>query len=211
MPRGKITALAWLWLLGLPGLARADLFVRPLLQYNEYLTSGYVNHGGYGVALGFIADQTHELSLELDYSQWSSATFVAPSTGPVGFNTAGTGQILPYLLNYRFYMGGSDWFVRFYVGPSVGLVQVRGHYSLPLEGVTYSTDFNHWSLAWAGSGGLVFALTKHISLDVGYRYLAVSGYDEDLALSGNPALGIKNFNPGSIRANVLTAGVTFAF
>jgi opacity protein-like surface antigen len=211
MKLGTIAAWAALLFLAGPGRSRGDVFLRPLVDYNEYLTSGYVNHGGYGVALGFIAAQTHELSLEMDYSHWSSTTFVAPGLGAGSFNTAGTGQIIPYLLNYRFYLGPADWFVRFYVGPSVGLVEVRGHYSLPLAGAVYSTDFNHWSLAWAGSGGLVFALTKGISLEAGYRYLAVSGYDEDLALAGNPALGVKNFNPGSIRANVFTAGVTFAF
>ncbi len=148
---------------------QASGFIRPLVSFVAPTSEGYSNAAGYGVAVGLTPDQGkhHELSLEVNYSAWKEDDSFAP------YRVTAEEKYMPILLNYRYYFGSATRTTRFFIGPSIGVTQAR--YSASFSGPYFneSDSATDWVPTISAAAGLEFSIGDKISLQLGYRFLAV--------------------------------------
>ncbi len=150
---------------------------------------------GFGLDGGFIFgeqdDQEIGISIGTASSKGSNTISGQPTLPePVGYNIQESGtdsfkmREIPILINYRFYVGTNTDAVRFYIGVSGGITNVKetetlvGVEKTTIDGSlssqqqvnqSSSRSSNPWTLG--PSLGVTIRLANKIDLDVGYRYL----------------------------------------
>jgi len=138
-------------------------------------------------------------------------------TATVG-STTGTAKIdtfaLPVLGSYNYAFKITDK-AHAYLGASAGIVYVRQTSDqLTVSGMgTLNGDLKADGVAPAAgiNLGIYFEISKHLGLDVGYKYLRVFSYDRDISFrSGGTAVNTSD-KPGDINSHNLQISLSYRF
>lgn len=191
-------------------LACADWFVRPTAGHITFQNSHYSGRMTGGIAGGVTLgpERTHELNLELDYASWhyQDVGHVARLSGP---DTLGDGKLQPIMLNYRFCFGPKSARWRFYLGPAIGLTNIRGDMTQHFSGrLPASEHLKGWKTTISGVAGVQIAITARTSIDLGYRYIQISNFAT--ALSGGHLVP-NTISLGDLRAQIAAVGLAVRF
>ncbi len=183
--------------------AMAELFVRPSVMYVSYQNSGYSNKTGLSLAAGSTlgASNEHELGLEIASMNW--ALTQNAGAGQFVFTTKGSGQFVPYLVNYRYRFGAEDAQLRVFLGLSLGLANSRGDLTQYRSGAAPHASFSKWSAVYGGAFGATLKLTDAMELEIGYRDLQIA--------STEVGSGIDRLPMERTKANLLSVGLCFRF
>lgn len=154
----------------------------------------------YGGAIGY---QLHNARTELNVSYRKTDLDDLTVQG-VRFDGAGNVQILTALINayYDFDLGGG---FRPYVGAGIGTVwaEIDSDDDAPLI-----VNDNVAALVWSVMAGIGFAVSNHVDLVAGYRYLQTSELNYDASLRGVAGIGSLE---SEFAAHEVVAGIRYRF
>lgn len=174
--------LVGLGLLGAFGLAahpaQAQGFFRAGGLFVGYTDSEFSSEAGGSVAGGWNwgAAEEHEGSIEVAFSSWKwNKPILTTPSGSIGFR--GDGNWTPILFNYRYYLGRSEARVRFYGGVSAGVTLLSGDVEFRGSGALYGGKADKTVGTFGATVGLAGQFSPTVGYDLGYRYLAVDGFD----------------------------------
>lgn len=191
--------------------AFGQAFVRPAAMYTSFTNDGFGSKTGQSVSIGtkLDSDRAHEISLEVGYVDWDSTRPIGPAGGGPSFADRATGHLTPVLGDYRFYFSATNA-LRLYVGGSAGLTRVSGSFDRRLSGVAYQADIGKWKPSFGALAGVSYSLTENVSLDLGYRYFSVSGFDFQTKFIGSTTAG-PTVHFDALKANqvLFSASVSF--
>ena len=190
--RGVLAAALAFWARTVVWAASPELFVRPGLWWARYSGSSfhsdigvptshaYAGHGGglsIGLALG--ADRKQEVSVEWASMGWhfDPGAFGYFSGGVPAFGTAGHGHVDPVLASFRYFFWQPLPSLRLFASASAGGARVDGNIYRVLSGTRVAWSGGAWSPAYGGSLGLAWHFHRHLSAEIGGRYLRANRVD----------------------------------
>jgi opacity protein-like surface antigen len=166
---------------------------------NKRIDDAFAVGLGFGYKWNWIrTDVTVDYGFDANYRS-DSAAFAPDYSAKISTVTS--------LANLYFDLG--TWFgITPYVGAGAGAAFVRmsDFASASYPGSPVSND--RWNFAWAAMGGLSYAFSPHLLVDIGYRYL-----DQGYAQSGvvAPAPSNQQVTIKDLTAHEVRAGVRYAF
>lgn len=200
----------------------AEPFLRIAGTYNHFHNGGFTDRSGFELAAGTgLGDRgQHELALSFGSVAWDFQHFIP---GDVIIQVVGAynaeeadGHLRPLLAGYRYQFGAPESRLRWYVGAVAGLAQVEGDWYRYVRGsrpLAQTAGFDEWRPAFGGGVGVTFAMGPRASLELGYRYLAVRGFDTDLRLPPNVSAvpGPVKLPVPELRTSSLVLGFSYRF
>lgn len=139
---------------------------------------GWTAGGGVGVLYGYTR---HEI--RADYHQ-AEVDDVTPGLGPGTSNpsgdTLGVTTIL-YTLAARYPFALLELDFEVYAGGGMGAAYGR----IPIQG----SEIDDWKFGYAALGGVHFRVWRELGIDVGYRYVAATEFEDEYPISPPPVPG----------------------
>lgn len=192
------------------GSVRADVttFARPSFWYVSYDQKGMSSKAGGALSGGLQLGEKgeHEFAAEVARLSWAQ--------GNPTFWASGDGHFTPLLASYRYYVGTGAAAWRLYGGLSAGMAKSEGSVRFVGSGISYHGDYSDWKRAVGGMIGGSWALAPQISLEFGYRYLAISGTDVNTQLFAGSAgyvPGGPRWHVDAAKCHIAEIGVKIAF
>lgn len=191
----------------LPCSVFADYFVRPEIDYvspqdkDRSSSSATVGYGlSAGTQLG--SAQEHEISLDLLYWNENESRF---QTVPSISSFAWKHKMMPVLLGYRYYAGGSNSKVRLFLGALAGYTHANESFSANQSSpaINGSASASRWLPTLGGTAGLEIKASDRVSVQLGYRYLHI--FEKNYQ---STAFAV---HPDAYNANLFTGAVSLKF
>lgn len=192
----------------LPTEAAAKIFARGSTWQTDHTNSELTDSTDTAIAAGVLlgAAEHHEIGVEAAQNYWA---WTRPY-GLIPLHWEGKGKSKLLLASYRYYIGKSDWFVRVYLGGSVGAAKIEGDIAYNGSGVKWLGTADKTQAAFGGTAGVTLRLCSHAHIDLGYRYNNVRGFDATVSAFGT-GTATRQIDFPETTARIFHAGVRVSF
>lgn len=212
-PHVFLLCLAGLLLACLPvQTLRAQLFLRPGLQYLKFTQGEYDDKAAVSMSLGtcFGSEKQHELALEFVHSEWDYTKAQGTLSPGSFFGDKADGSLDEVLVNYRRYFDTGFAGLRGYLGASLGAARVDGDLDRSLSGTKWLGSYNSTRATAGALVGACYSFGKSCSLDAFVRYSVLSNPDVRVQLSGSSTT-VQNVPIADMNMLTFGLGLHFSF